>query len=127
MRLNYILCCGLFVVIAACSDQDTSFHPNGIAVGGIGAVVCPDSAHARAGLSDKAWSETLEDSEKKVQAGEQLRAPDLTGDNCSTVVPGTPVYIESTDSSKLATVTAKLPDGTTIHGITRSDMVQENK
>lgn len=105
-------------------DVDTSFRPNGAVVGGIGAVVCPDSPHARIGLNDKAWDDTLEDSQKKVQAGEQLRAPDLTGDNCSTLVTGTPVHIENKDSSKITTVTAKLPDGTTIHGITRSDMVQ---
>lgn len=129
MRLSYISCCGLLAVIVACGtpDTDTSFHPNGTAIGLNGAVVCLDSPHARAGLSDSVWDDTLEDSEKKVQAGEKLRAPDLTGDNCSTLDSGTPVYIEHTDSAKIATVIAKLPDGTMIHGITRSSMIQESK
>ena len=126
MQLSYIVCCGLLAGIVAC-DSEPSFHPNGTAVGINGAVVCPDSAHARAGLSDDVWDDILADSARKVQAGERLRAPDLTGDNCSTLASGTPVYIENTDSQKMATVTAQLPDGTTIHGITRSDMVQESK
>jgi hypothetical protein len=124
-----VMAIGIYIAVSSLKSGDgkpeISFHPNGSAIGSIGAVVCPDSPHARAGLSDKAWDESLEDSEKRVQAGGQLRAPDLKGDNCSTLTSGTPVYIENVDSGKMATVTAQLPDGTTVHGITRSDMVSK--
>jgi hypothetical protein len=103
-------------------EPEKPFHPNAIARDS-GAVICPDSPGARSIFHEKDWDETLDDDLKKVQSGGVVKAPDLSPYGCTGLVSGTAVYIESTDSTGIATVTAKLSDGTVISGITRSDMV----
>lgn len=101
------------------------FHPNAVARDS-GAVVCPDSPGARSVFHEKDWDETLNDDLKKVQSGIPVKAPDLSPYGCTGIVSGTPVYIESTDSTGIANVTTELPDGTMVSGITRSDMVPKS-
>jgi len=112
----------IFIRAMQSPDAETSFHPNAVAEPA-GVVICPDSAGARSVFHEKEWTDTLEDTEKKVQAGTPLKVPDLSPYGCSLLPVETPVYVENADATGIIKVAAKMPDGTILHGITRADQV----
>jgi hypothetical protein len=105
------------------SEPKTPLHPNAVARNIGGAILCHDSAGARSVFHEKEWDETLEDTAKHFQSGIAPKTPDLSPYGCTGLNSGPPLYVESTDVTGIANVTVELPYGTTIQGITRSDMV----
>lgn len=133
MRLRYILCCGLLAGITAC-DSEPSFHPNGTTISS-GAIVCPDSADTRSEFhkgiqGEKASAQIAQSSnsqDKNLQALLEVSKTyktDFSPYGCSELEAGVPVYIESEDATGIATITAKLPDDTLLHGITYASEIQ---
>lgn len=51
---------------------------------------------------------------------------DFSSYGCSELESGVPVYIESEDATGIATITAKLPDETLLHGITYASEIQSD-
>jgi hypothetical protein len=51
---------------------------------------------------------------------------DFSPYGCSELESGVPVYIESEDATGIATITAKLPDETLLHGITYASEIQSD-
>jgi hypothetical protein len=90
----------------------------GVAAGnayGYGALICPDEDHLAA-LTDF----TL-DASRKPTTGNEWDAYGRLG--CSYIPPGTAMFSEGANKQgSLAIVSAKLPDGTTIHGVTFPNM-----
>lgn len=133
----YTFCCGLIVIMAACGspDSDSSFHPNGTTILA-GAVVCPDSVGARSEFHKAIQGEDQIEQIKR-QSGhitdEQLltiletHKADFSAYGCSELESGVPVYIENEDATGIATITAKLPDETLLHGITYAQEIQFQK
>lgn len=147
MRLRYILCCVLLAGTVAC-DSEPSFHPNGKTILA-GAVVCPDSLGARSEFHKSIQAaETLANMEQQIkqQYGDpssydqmtnaihglplvnflETHKPDFSPYGCSELESGIPIYIENEDATGIATITAKLPDDTLLHGITYASEVQSN-
>jgi hypothetical protein len=87
-----------------------------------GLILCPDSAGARAVFHDKRWTETSDDMKREVDETGRLGEPDLSPYGCSVLDSSTPVYGENTDSTGITSVSAKLPDGTLVQGITRLEL-----
>jgi hypothetical protein len=135
MRLSCILCCGLLAGIVAC-DSEPSFHPNGTTILA-GAIVCPDSVDARSEFHKGIQGAKIAD--QIVQSGDSkdnnLQAllevnktykANFSPYGCSELEAGVPVYIESEDTTGIATITAKLPDDTLLHGITYAREIQSD-
>ncbi len=109
-------------------------HPNAVAKSlraAPGAIVCSDLATV--GLVFKLYSEAWEDAVQDSMTGGQSRAirgqsasvPDPSLYGCSLLPPGTPVEAQNAGGALdgVPLVTAKLPDGTTVHGVTLPSML----
>jgi hypothetical protein len=110
------------------------FHPNAVAkslTAAPGAVVCADlqTVSVMFHLYAAHWGDSSADAMTKGQArvvrGPAAPAPDPKLYGCSLLVPGTPVRVENVDAftTGFPRVTAKLPDGTVIRGVTLSSML----
>jgi hypothetical protein len=53
--------------------------------------------------------------------------PDFSRYRCSELDARVPIYIENEDATGIATITAKLPDETLLHGITYASEIQSDK
>ena len=51
---------------------------------------------------------------------------DFSPYGCSELESGVPVYIENKDATGIATITAKMPDETLLHGITYASEIQSD-
>jgi hypothetical protein len=121
-------------MMAACGGPgtDSSFHTNGTTISA-GAIVCPDSVGARAefhkGIQVAKTMHQIEqqsgDSKDKLQTLLKTYKPtDFAPYGCSELESGVPVYIENEDATGIATITARLPDETLLHGITYAQEIQ---
>jgi hypothetical protein len=110
------------------------FHPNAVAkslTAAPGAVVCADlqTVSVVFHLYAAHWEDSTADAMTKGQAGvvrgPATPAPDPKLYGCSLLAPGTPVRVENADAftTGFPRVTAKLPDGTIIHGVTLPAML----
>jgi hypothetical protein len=120
--------------LTASETPQSSFHPNGMTIL-VGAIVCPDSAHARSefheGIQGGQIAEQIVQSGnseyEKVQALSEVQKThwaDFSSDGCSELEGEVPVYIQSEDVTGVATITAQLPDDTLLHGITYTSEIQ---
>jgi hypothetical protein len=120
------------------ADTDTSFHPNGTTILS-GSIVCPDSVGARSEFrkgiqADKAMRQLVphgdptSDMEFLAASLEIMKTykTDFSSYGCSELESGVPVYIESEDATGIATITAKLPDETLLHGITYASEIKSD-
>jgi hypothetical protein len=112
----------------------TAFHPNARAKSlsaAPGAIVCPNFASVRLVFSLYAshWEDAMQDAVTQGQAtvlrGASAPAPDPALYGCSLLKPGTAVYVENTDAftTGIPIVSAQLPDGSTIRGVTLPGML----
>ena len=110
------------------------FHPNAVAKSlkaAPGALVCSDlqTVSVVFHLYAAHWEDSTADAMTKGQAGvvrgPAAPAPDPKLYGCYLLVPGTPVRVENADAftTGFPKVTAKLPDGTIIHGVTLPAML----
>ena len=110
------------------------FHPNAVArslTAAPGAVVCADlqTVSVVFHLYAAHWEDSAADAMTKGQAGvvrgPAAPTPDPKLYGCSLLVPGTPVRVENADAftTGFPRVTANLPDGTIIHGVTLPAML----
>lgn len=110
------------------------FHPNAIAkslTAAPGAIVCPDFASVRLlfGLYKNYWEDSMQDTmtngQSRILRGPSAPAPDPALYGCSLLKPGTPVEARNGEGllNGIPMVTAKLQDGTMIHGVTIPNML----
>jgi hypothetical protein len=110
------------------------FHPNAVAKSlsaAPGAIVCSDFASVGLvfDLYNAHWEDSMLDAMTKGQSrvlrGQSAPAPDPTLYGCSLLKPGTPVEVRSGEGllTGIPMVTAKLPDGEMIHGVTLPAML----
>jgi hypothetical protein len=128
------MCCGLLVGIAAC-DSGPSFQPNGKTISA-GAIVCPDSADTRSefhkGIEfEKAVNQIAQSEGTQMDKLNRMSTilptkADFSRFGCSELGAGAPIYIESEDATGIATITAKLPDETSLHGITYASEIKSD-
>jgi len=102
-----------------------------------GAVVCPDSSDTRsefhkgiqgAKAADKI-SKSGNSQDQNLQALLEVNKTyktDFSPYGCTEIESGVPVYIENEDATGIASITAKLPDETLLHGITYASEIQSN-
>ena len=120
--------------VASSQPSLAAFHPNARAKSlsaAPGAIVCPDFASVRLVFSLYAshWEDTMQDAVTQGQAtvlrGAFAPAPDPALYGCSLLKPGTAVYVENTDAftTGIPIVSAQLPDGSTIRGVTLPGML----
>lgn len=134
----YAFCCGLIAMMATCGspDSDSSFHPNGRTILA-GAIVCPDSVDTRSEFHKGIQGAKIAD--QIVQSGDskdkyfqallevnKTYKTDFSSYGCTELEAGVTVYIESEDATGIATITAKLPDKTLLHGITYASEIQSD-
>ena len=108
-------------------------HPNAVAkpiMAVPGAVVCSNIADVRAvsDLYNEHWAETTQDTMSHGQStllrGQAAPTPDPKVFGCSLIPSGTPVQPEDGGlGMAMPKVTAKLPDGTIVQGLTFSNML----
>lgn len=118
------------------------FHPNSVAIqfryGSLaemifeGAVVCSDLNHVEEviGLYTAHYEDTLQDlithGQSVLQRGPGTPIPDMAFYGCSLLPKGTPVQIHQGFGGGYQ-ITAYLPDGTLIHGVTRIGMLASSE
>ncbi len=109
-------------------------HPNAVAKSlraAPGAIVCSDLATVGLvfNLYSEAWEDAVQDSMTNGQSrairGQSAPAPDPSLYGCSLLPPGTPVEAKNAGGALngVPLVTAKLPDGTLVHGLTLPSML----
>ncbi len=92
-----------------------------------GAIVCPnhDTVSLVFDLYVAHWTDTQQDAlthgQSRLLRGEPTSAPDLKFYGCALLPPGTPMKLER--GNIVPVVTATLPDGTTIRGVTLAAMI----
>jgi TPR repeat protein len=92
-----------------------------------GAIVCPnhDTVSLIFDLYVAHWTDTLQDvltnGQSRLLRGQPTPAPDLKSYGCALLSPGTPMMLER--GNIVPVVTSKLPDGTTIRGVTLGAMI----
>jgi hypothetical protein len=131
LGVAFVLVVVLIIMAVVVSPRpDSSFHPNGTTILS-GAIVCPDSVGARSEFhkgvqGEKAMNRLVPSGDpakdmKFLQAALEIMKiykPDFSPYRCSELEAGVPVYIENEDATGIATIIAKLPDETLVHGIT---------
>lgn len=116
------------------SVAEMPFHPNAVATSFMaapGAIVCQDFASLRLvfDLYSHHWEDTMQDRLTKGQSqdlrGPSSPVPDPKLYGCALLRPGTPVHVENSDAftTGIPTVSAKLPDGTMVRGVTLPKML----
>jgi hypothetical protein len=112
------------------------FHPNAVAkslAAVPGAIVCPDLASVKLVFdrySDH-WEDTGQDAVTNGQSrqlrGNPATEPHPEDFNCALVIPGTPIQVENADAftTGIPMVSAKLPNGTMIRGVTLPGMLSK--
>jgi|SRR5208283_701408 len=96
-----------------------------------GAIVCQDleTVGILFRLYSEHWEEAAQDrltqGSSRQLRGEPAPAPDPSLYNCHLLAPGTPVRVENADAftTGFPAVTAQLPDGAVIHGVTLPSML----
>lgn len=92
-----------------------------------GAIICPNAnvTSALFQLYTTAWSEQFQDRLEGKQAqmvrGKAMTDPDPAEYGCTLLAPGTPMLLDR-NITVVPVVTAKLPNGASIKGVTLSDM-----
>lgn len=110
------------------------FHPNAVAkslASAPGAIVCPDFASVQLMMQLYAnhWEDAMQDALTKGQArilrGPSAPTPDPAAYDCSLLAPGTPVEARGGRGllAGIFMVSARLPDGTVVHGVTHPGML----
>jgi hypothetical protein len=115
------------------ASAELPFHPNAVAkpiMAVPGAIVCSNVADIQlvVHLYNNHWEETQQDAMSHGQSvllrGPAAPAPDPKIYGCSLLAPGTPVQTEKGGlGDAVPKVTAILPDGTIVHGLTFSNML----
>jgi hypothetical protein len=140
LGIAFVLVMALIIMAVVFSPRtdDSSFHPNGKTIL-VGAVVCPDSTGARSEFHKGIQGE--KEIKKLVPSGDPIKdmafqqaalrilethKPDFSSYGCSQLESGVPVYIESEDVTGIAIITAKLPDESSLHGITYASEIQSD-
>jgi hypothetical protein len=115
-------------------SHTVNFVPNATARGVSvvpGAIVCPSHDAVSLMFNQYAahWEDTMQDAMTKGQSrlirGQPAPAPDFESYGCALLPPGTPIMLET--GNAVPVVTAKLPNGTIIRGVTFPDMVVQNQ
>jgi hypothetical protein len=138
LGVAFVLVVALVIMAAVFlpGGDDSSFRPNGKTILA-GAVVCPDTVGARSEFhkgieAEKALNEIAQSHDTKMDKLDHMakvlsaNKADFSPYGCSEIESGVPVYIESEDAIGIATITAKLPDETLLHGITYASEVQSD-
>ncbi len=140
MRIAYFIGVAILAGVIFWPRSD-DFHPNGITTG-VGAIVCPDSVDARSefhkGIQQDKQAHQIkqpqhnEDGSISLAYTEALVAvfkdkPNFAPYGCSELEGEVPVYIESEDTTGIATISAELPNGTLLHGITYAQEIQRQQ
>ena len=115
------------------TEPEVPIHPNAVArpiMAVPGALVCSNVAdiQAMSDLYNEHWGETQQDAMSHGQSvllrGQAAPAPDPKVFGCTLLPPGTPVQAENGGlGDAIPKVTAKLPDGTIVRGLTFSNML----